>query len=267
MQRNLLVVLEVVLALSGLPLLAQNPVTRLDCDDRNHNDHLVSHCEMKEQTLAASKGAIRIDPGMNGGITVNGWDRADVWVRARIDTAADTDSEARSMVSSIRFASGAGQIKAEGPTMDDHHNWSVSYEIFAPRQSDLQMKTFNGGIHLADLRGNINFEALNGGVTLLRLAGEVHGQTTNGGLHVALAGDRWDGSGLDVATTNGGVTLDIPSSYSAHIETSTVNGGMNVDFPVTLHGHIDKNLSFDVGSGGTTIRATTTNGGIKIRKS
>jgi DUF4097 and DUF4098 domain-containing protein YvlB len=263
MQRNLLIVL----ALSGLPVLAQTPVTHLDCDQRNHNDHLVSHCEMKEQTLAATKGTIQIDPGMNGGVTVSGWDRADVWVRARIDTAADTDSEARSMVPNIRFASGAGQIHAEGPAMDNHHNWAVSYEIFAPRQSDLQMKTFNGGIHLADLRGNINFEALNGGVTLERLAGEIQGHTTNGGLHITLAGDRWDGSGLNVETTNGGVRLDVPSSYSAHIETSTVNGGVDVDFPITLHGHIDRNLTFDIGNGGPTIRATTTNGGIKIRKS
>ena len=263
MRTNLLIFL----ALSGLPVLAQNPTPRLNCDERNDNDHLVSHCEMKEQTLAASKGAIRIDPGMNGGITVNGWDRPDVWVRARIDTAADTDSEARSMVSAIRLASGSGHIHAEGPEMDHHHNWSVSYEIFAPRQSDLEMKTFNGGIHLADLRGNIDFEALNGGVTLERLAGEVHGHTTNGGLHVTLAGDRWDGTGLNVETTNGGVSLNVPSSYSAHIETSTVNGGVNVEFPITLHGRIDKNLSFDIGNGGPTIRATTTNGGVRIRKS
>jgi DUF4097 and DUF4098 domain-containing protein YvlB len=264
MQRNLLIVL----ALSGLPALAQNPTPRLDCDERNYqNDRLVSHCEMKEQTLAASKGAIRIDPGMNGGVTVNGWDRADVWVRARIDTAADTDSEARSMVPTIRFASGSGQIRAEGPEMDKHHNWAVTYEIFAPRQSDLQMKTFNGGIHLADLRGTISFEALNGGVTLERLAGEIHGHTTNGGLHITLAGDRWEGSGLDVETTNGGVRLDLPSSYSAHIETSTVNGGMDVEFPITVHGRIDRNLSFDIGNGGPTIRATTTNGGVRIRKS
>ena len=263
MQRNLLVVL----ALSGLPVLAQTPATQLSCDDRNHNDRLVSHCEMKEQTLAATKGAIRIDPGMNGGIRVSGWDRADVWVRARIDTAADTDSEAKSMVPNIRFASGSGQIRAEGPAMDEHHNLSVSYEIFAPRQSDLQMKTFNGGIHLSDLRGSISFEALNGGVTLERLAGEINGHTTNGGLHITLAGDRWDGSGLNVETTNGGVRLDVPSSYSAHIEASTVNGGVDVDFPITVHGRIDKDLSFDIGNGGPTIRATTTNGGVKIRKS
>ncbi len=257
-----------VLALSSLPLLAQSPAPQLDCNERDfHNDRLVSHCEMKEQTLAASRGAIRIDPAMNGGVRVYGWDRNEILLRARVQTAAETDSEARSMVPQIRIASGSGQIHAEGPEMDRYHNWSVDYEIFAPRQSDLDIKTFNGGIHLADLRGRIEFEALNGGVTLQRLGGEVHGHTTNGGLHIELAGDRWDGQGLDVQTTNGGVRMDIPSAYSAHIETSTVNGGLNVDFPVTVRGRIDRNLSFDIGKGGPTIRATTTNGGVRIRQS
>src|SRR5258708_11955873 len=110
MHKNLLIVL----ALGGLPILAQNPDTHLNCDD-NHYQHnrLVSHCEMKEQMLPASKGSIRIDPGMNGGGSVKGWGRNEVWVRARIDTAAETDSEARSMVGSLRFASGAGPSHAE----------------------------------------------------------------------------------------------------------------------------------------------------------
>jgi DUF4097 and DUF4098 domain-containing protein YvlB len=264
MQKNLLIVL----AVGSLPILAQNPTPRLSCDQSwNHNDHLVNHCEMKEQTLAATRGTMRIDPGMNGGVTVQGWDRNEVWVRARIDTSAPSDSEARGMVPSIRLSSGAGQIKAKGPEQDQHHGWSVSYEIFAPRQSDLEMKTFNGGIHLADLRGTIDFEALNGGVTLERLAGQIHGHTTNGGLHIELAGDHWDGRGLDVETTNGGVRLNIPSNYSAHIETSTVNGGIDLDFPASVRGHIDKELSFDVGNGGATIRAATTNGGVKLKRS
>src|SRR5579864_624797 len=90
--------------LAAVPILAQNPTPRLTCDDeRSHNGHLVRHCEMKEQTFASSKGSIRVDPGMNGGVTVKGWDRSDVWVRARIESSAETDSEARSMVPQIRF--------------------------------------------------------------------------------------------------------------------------------------------------------------------
>src|SRR5258706_242986 len=122
-----------------------------------------------------------------------------------------------------------------------------------------------GAIHISDVRGNIEFEAANGGVTLQRLAGDVHGRTANGGLNIELAGDRWDGHGMDVTTVNGGVKMDVPSNYSAHFETSTVNGSVSLDLP-SVQGRATKEASFDVGRGGATIRVVTTNGGVKIRK-
>ncbi len=140
-------------------------------------------------------------------------------------------------------------------------------KIFLPHQTAFDATTHNGGIHIQDVKGAITFHTTNGGVHLARIAGNVTGRTTNGGLHVELTGDRWDGSGLDVQTTNGGVVLRVPSSYSAHVETSTVNGGMSIDFPVTVQGHITKEMSFDIGGGGPTIHVATTNGGVKIQKS
>ena len=255
-----------VIAVTGACAVAQDPTPRLTCDGGSHNRRLVSHCEMSEQTMPAPRGAISISPGANGGVSVRGWDRADVLMRAKIETAAPSDSEARQMVSQIRLASGAGQIQATGPETDRDHYWSVSYEIFVPRNSDIDAKAHNGGIHIADLRGKIHFETVNGGVTLRGLAGDVQGRTANGGLNIDLAGDHWDGPGINVETTNGGVRLAIPENYSAHLETSTVNGGLNVDFPVTMQGRFsDHALSFNLGSGGATIRVVTTNGGVKIR--
>ena len=258
-----------VLVMASVPLLAfQNPVPKLACTDRGfHEDSLVTHCEMREQTLGASRGPIHINPGQNGGVSVSGWDRGDILVRARIDSAADSDGEARAIASQIRIASGAGSIEGAGPATDSHHKWSVSYEVFVPRQSDVQAQAHNGGIRIADVRGNIEFDTVNGGVTLQRLGGEVRGRTTNGGLTVELAGDRWDGNGMDLTTTNGGVKLAVPANYSAHFETATVNGGVRTDFPVTIQGRLTKEMSFDVGQGGPTIKVSTTNGGVRITRS
>ena len=86
------------------------------------------------------------------------------------------------------------------------------------------------------------------------------------GLAIDLAGAGWDGEGMDVKTTNGGVTLSIPQNYSAHLETGTVNGGLKVDFPITLQGEVKRELSLDLGGGGQTIRAVTTNGGVSIKR-
>jgi hypothetical protein len=59
----------------------------------------------------------------------------------------------------------------------------------------------------------------------------MHGRTTNGGVKVALTGSQWDGEGLDVTTTNGGVTLEVPSDYNAHLETGTVERRCPHGFP------------------------------------
>lgn len=253
---------------TGWAQMHDNREQTLTCDNHNWNgNRLISHCEVKEQTMAVSGGRISIDPGSNGGLTVKGWSRPDMLVRARVETAAVTDVEARAMVPQIRFVSGAASLKAEGPTSDHDHNWSVSYEVFVPFQTDVDAKANNGGIRIQDLKGNITFQATNGGTHLSRLAGEVSGHTTNGGLTIELAGDHWDGKGMDVGTTNGGVKISVPASYSAHMETSTVNGGLQVDFPVSVQGKIVKDMSFNLGSGGATIRAVTTNGGVKIQKS
>ena len=253
------------------PAVAQmrdNQEKTLTCDDHDsHNRRLVSHCEIKEQTLPAGQGVMNIDPGQNGGLVVKGWSRDDVLVRAKIETAAPSDAEAQSLVPQVRFASGASQLKAEGPTQDNDHSWSVSYEVFVPHQTDINAVSKNGGIHIQDVRGHIEFKASNGGVTLARLGGEVHGQTTNGGLHVELAGDHWDGKGMDVETINGGVKMSVPASYSAHLETATTNGGMDFDFPVTVQGKLSKSMSLNLGSGGATIRVVTTNGGVKVQRS
>ena len=69
---------------------------------------------------------------------------------------------------------------------------------------------------------------------------------------------------MDVSTTNGGVIMSVPENYSAHIETGTVNGGVNTDFPVT--GRITRQIALNLGSGGATVRAMTTNGGVHLKK-
>jgi hypothetical protein len=61
--------------------------------------------------------------------------------------------------------------------------------------------------------------------------------------------------------------MRIPANYSARLETGTVNGGFDIDFPITLQGRIDRRrIATQLGAGGPTIRAVTTNGGVRVRK-
>lgn len=251
--------------LVALPAMAQRGERALSCNDRNNNSRNVSHCEMREQNVAFA-GRLTVDGGINGGVSIKGWDQGGVLVRTRVEAQAEDEPTARAMVAQVRVDVSAGQVSASGPDQSRGHGWSVSYEVFVPRQGDLNIKTNNGGISITDVRGNIQFEAVNGGVSLRRLAGEVQGQTQNGGVTVELAGARWDGNKIDVRTTNGGVNVSMPDNYSAHLETGTVNGHLNVAFPMTVHGEIGRRLSTDIGAGGPTIHVETTNGGVNIKR-
>ena len=253
-----------ILMMSCLPALVLAQEREMTCDDHWQSDR-VSHCEINEMTIPATP-SLSVDGGVNGGMTLKGWQRNEVRVRARVQTQADSDDQAKTIARQVIIHTGGGRIIADGPSQGHHESWSVSYEIFVPQKMDLNLKAHNGGIHIADIRGQIEFETTNGGVSLQRLAGVVHGYTTNGGLSVELAGERWEGGQLDARTTNGGVSVSVPDNYSAHLETGTVNGHINVEFPVTVHGEINRQLSIDLGSGGPLIRAVTTNGGVSIKR-
>ena len=263
--RSLLI--AALVTLTCVAVFAQEKSKSLQCRDDNwYNDRLVSNCEIREQTLAPSGSTIGIDGRQNGGVSVKGWDQNQILVRARVQAGAPTAEEARALGQQIRIETSGSKIFASGPESRKNYHWDVSYEVFVPRRADLSVETHNGGISIADVNGKIDFSAVNGGVVLKRIGGAVRGSTTNGGLVIELSGDRWDGEALDVSTTNGGVVMSVPENYSANLETGTVNGSVNVDFPVTVQGKISKQIALNLGSGGATVKATTTNGGVRLKR-
>jgi len=253
----------------GPPASAQKKTGGMQCRDNDDYDRGYGHCEIKEQTLMAG-GAITVDGRQNGGISVKGWERQDILVRAKIETRAPTQAEADQLAQQVRINTTALNIRAEGPEARDNYGWYVSYEIFVPRRSDLSLTAHNGGISIKEVSGRIEFTTLNGGVNLVSVGGAVKGNTTNGGVNIVLNGTRWDGEALNVRTTNGGVNIIMPDSYSAHFETSTVNGNVSSDFAINVprneRGRLPQEISVDIGSGGPTIRATTTNGGVRVSR-
>ena len=236
------------------------------CSNNNYSsDDHISFREVREMTLPAT-GSLTVDGGQNGGVRVIGENRNDVLVRACIQTWSKSEDEAKALAAGIKIET-AGTIKAESAS--GSKDWSVSYEISAPRNTSLSLKARNGGISISGVEGNLDFETMNGGVVLRDVAGEVKGRTTNGGVMVSLGGSSWKGSGLDVETTNGGVTLSMANSYAAHVETGTVNGGFSSDFSALSVDRTERwkpaRVSADLNGGGPTIRVITTNGGITIR--
>lgn len=223
-------------------------------------------CEVRDTTIAARGGRLVVSGGDNGGVTVRGWDRNEIRVVARMQAQARREADARDLLREIRVQTGT-TIRAEGPRAGRSEGWSVSFEVYVPRRSDLDVETHNGSIRFADVEGDIRFDAENGSVRLAGLAGNVRGDTQNGSVSVSLAGERWRGEGLDVRTQNGSVGIEVPARYNAELETGTVNGRFDLDFPVTVSGRLGRTITTRLGDGGPRVRVMTTNGSVRLRRS
>ena len=255
------------LALSASAQTAE-PQFKLSCQDgswSHHNSKNESFCETRDLTMSTPAGQpLAIEGGANGGITVHGWAGPNVRVRAKISSWASTEAEAQARVKAVGISTANNTLRAASSDKDEH--FSVSYEVFVPRQTALVLTTNNGGISLDNLLADVKFRATNGGVSLTGMGGQVSGRTINGGLSINLTGRQWDGQGLDVATTNGGISWRLPRDYSAQLFTSTNVGNVRANIPVTKTGFLRRELATSLGSGGALVKAVTTNGGVSVEQ-
>ena len=265
-------------ALGGAGTLAvaqtpAEPLFKLTCQEGNWSGGRNSKraCETRELALAIPAGQpFTVDGGTNGGISVHGWAGPNVRVRAKVQSWGDTEAAAQAQLQAIRLSSQNQTLRAEAPAGADPsgQHWAVSYEIFVPQQTALVLRTHNGGIRLDNLQADVRFDALNGGVDLVGLGGQVKGRTVNGGVSVILTGQHWDGTGLDVETTNGGIHWQLPPGYSAQLFTSTSAGSVTstLNLPVVKSDYVHHQVSGPLGQGGAPLRVVTVNGGISIKQ-
>jgi len=274
MIRSLTALAVVFLALPATALRAQesNEEWLEDCHDRwGDYGSRARHCEIRELGMKPSKGPLSVEPGMNGGVEIIGWNRDSIAITARIQVNARTQDDAEAIARDIKIVAAGGVVRVTGARSSSgrHQNWGVMFIVMVPRKTDLTLSTENGPLSVSDVTGTMQLETQNGPLSLSGVGGDVHASAQNGPLMVDLLGTKWEGTGLDARTQNGPADLRIPDNYNAKIEFGTVNGPMDVGFPmtVTISGRVKDRISTTLGSGGPPIRVVTTNGPMTVRRS
>ncbi len=251
------------------PLVAQTADDRWvrDCE-RSGSDAREQYCEIRHTSFKPTGSSLTIDPGANGGVEVDGWDRDSVAITLRIQSGAVGVDQARRLAAGVSVRASGSRVEVDGPLSDRHRNWSADLVVMVPRTSGLTISTTNGSIELRAVVSAMDLRTVNGSIGLTDVGGEVRARSTNGAISVALSGSGWEGKRLDAETVNGSVTLALPDGYSAELETGTINGAMDLQVPlqVTTKGRRWANARFHttLGAGGARLRVVTTNGALSI---
>ena len=148
---------------------------------------------------------------------------------------------------------------------NDHNDVQVEFVVRLPAGVKIDASTVNGGVEIAGATSNVVAHTVNGSIDARSTGGSVTAHTTNGDVMVSSA--RLDGDHTEFSTVNGTVTVSLPASVNADVEMHTVNGRLSSDFPLTVEGSFSpRRLHATLGKGGPTLRLSTVNGSIRLRK-
>ncbi|HYW33112.1 MAG TPA: DUF4097 family beta strand repeat-containing protein [Gemmatimonas sp.] len=153
-----------------------------------------------------------------------------------------------------------------GIKWNDRNDVSVRFVVRVPEGVRVDVETVNGALTVSGVTTDVRAYTVNGSIDAQSAGGPVRARTVNGSIKVSM-GSLGRAEDLEYETTNGSVTIELPSNFGAQLELSTVNGRVSTDFPITMSGTLSpKRLRGTVGDGSTRFRASTVNGSIALRR-
>jgi len=218
------------------------------------------------QTYPLSKeGRVRLE-NVNGNVHIVTWDREEI----KVDTIKHAKKQEHLDEVKIEVDAQADRIRIKTKYPDPktkrnkNNSTGVDYTLRVPKQSRLDgVSTVNGGVEIEKVSGNVEASSVNGNVTASELAGDVALSTVNGSVKATFAELK---KSVALKSVNGSVTIALPPEANANISANTIHGGIRSDFALEAKKHFPmrQNLDGKLGEGGTVIKMSSVNGGIRV---
>lgn len=200
---------------------------------------------------------------VNGGVTVEGWDRQEVEVRA-VKTALHESEDLDTVHIDVRGDGEQLEVNTRYP-QGIGVQVTVEYQIHVPyRLKWAEVSTVNGDVHVQGVAGAGVLGSVNGNVEAVETDGRFSAKTTNGDVRLQLK-SLANGDPVSLTTVNGSVILSLPRTSNADFRVVNRNGDFQSDFPlVTLGEYNSSRFRGRLGSGGGEIFMSTVNGAIRL---
>jgi DUF4097 and DUF4098 domain-containing protein YvlB len=180
------------------------------------------------------------------------------------------------------------EIDVHYPHHDFNIGWTshrVDIVIQMPREGNVNLRTGDGKIEIAGLKGEMELKSGDGSLHLDGVDGKLHASTGDGSIQ---ANGRFEelglktgdghvdvraGTGSSLAggwrleTGDGSVTLEVPGDLAADVDLHTNDGHIDLDMPVTTSGNVRQNeVRGKMNGGGSLLTIRTGDGSIRLRK-
>lgn len=223
-----------------------------------------------DRTLPLKADGLVTIESHNGSIHLQTWDRPQIEIHARIESAGSSAEDRRRFDQTeveIDSSPDSVRIKTKHPDFCcsfTGSNPEVHYTIQAPRTARLRIRDHNSRTEIRDLSAALDIEAHNGSVHVQGLNGPLNMGLHNGKATVDFASFTGSSS---VETHNGSVELVMPAASRFDLRSESHNGGVDSDFPVAarMAGRRGQNLYGTVNGGGPALRLNSHNGHFRLR--
>jgi hypothetical protein len=229
---------------------------------------------ISDLSVSTRNGSITVSAGPDSVVS------ASVVKRAYGRDSSDAAQALANVVVTDEVQAGRYVLQAEMP--GGNRNYGASFQVAAPESVELALTTTNGNVAVSGMLAGVAVSTTNGSIGLTGTAGQANLSTTNDDVSVAVHHGRvsinttngavdCDVAGLaatesiTITTTNGRVTLLLPSDVSATVEVGTTNSLITFhDLNPVFQEQTKDHVRATIGSGASVITITTTNGDVRI---
>ena len=208
-------------------------------------------------------GTVRVE-NVQGDVTVEAWDRAEVEVSA-IKTTASANGHPEDVQIAVERGEGTLTLRTLYPRPSEEPV-RVDFHMRVPRQIRLDhLQTVEGNITVRNLEGSVDARTLNGNIEQTNITGSVAARAVNGSIVLSLRALPETSDTIHLETINGSLLVALPPEVNADLELSTVAGRIE-----SRHAYSVSEVPGDhtrrtrLGSGGARVTLRTVRGDIRV---
>jgi outer membrane protein insertion porin family len=247
----------------------------------------VTHEQQIEESLPSDDVSLVAVRAVSGDVRLSSWEQPEVLVKAFKKVTAESSEKAQEYSDKVKI-----EIERKGDKIEitteqsllsallSQVGVSVEYDIFAPEDIDLDIRSVDGSIYVTGNRGTEKITTVDGDIELRNIVGSVSAKATDGNIYAEVLFDSKSSfftmSGnidihvndefsipISARTLSGSINLTLPEGYSADVDASALSGQVSCDLP--FDGSVEKgSLRGTIFGGGPLLKLRAMAGNIAI---